>query len=132
MKKYSETRRKIDEFYHQRGKYAPDAYEFITDCVIRQVSALHEPRHLSARELLLGLKTQMQSAFGFMAATVLREWKISSASDIGEIVFDLINLGILSASEEDQRGDFDIDFDLLPLPPEQNRPFSEQEIPQID
>lgn len=132
MKKYSETRRKIDDFYHQNGKYAPDAYEFITDCVIRQVSDLDVPRHLSARELLQKLRTQIQSAFGFMSATVLQEWKISSASDIGEIVFDLIQLGILSASEEDQRSDFDIDFDLLPLPPAHIRPLSVQEIPQID
>ena len=127
----SETRRKIDEFYAQSGKYHPDAYEFITACVIEQVNSLEKARHLSALELLNGLKKQFHGNFGFLADNVLEAWKIKTPSDIGEIVFDLIALNILSASDDDKRSDFDI---VLPLTdPENVRKIAPQmEIPQID
>ncbi len=131
MQNISENRRKINELYQRSGKYHPDAYEFITSCVIEQVNALPEPRHLSAAELLTGLKKQFQSNFGFLAADVLDSWGIKSASDIGEIVFDLISLNILSASDDDKRCDFDLEFNLTE-PPCLRKASPNMEIPQID
>ncbi|MBE6366764.1 MAG: hypothetical protein E7052_02495 [Lentisphaerae bacterium] len=133
MEKYSESRRKIEAFCRRNNKYSPDAYEFVTDCVISQVNGLAAPRHLNARELLEGFRQQLQESFGFLSAAILQDWQLFTASDVGEIVFDLISLGILSASAEDQRSDFDIDFVLLPPgTPIQLTNFSAQEIPQID
>ena len=127
----SETRRKIDNFCAQTGKYHPDAYEFITSCVIAQVNSLEKARHLSARELLEGLKKQIHANFGFLADNVLESWHIKTPSDIGEIVFDLIELNILSASEDDKRSDFDIAMPLTD--PETVRKIAPQmEIPKID
>lgn len=131
MQNSTETRRKINEFCSQTGKYHPDAYEFITSCVIEQVNALAEVRHLSAGELLCGLKKQLYSNFGFLADNVLEAWEIKNASDVGEIVFDLIGLNILSASAEDKRSDFEIDL-LLTDPPRLKKNDPQMEIPQID
>ena len=131
MSNKSESRRKIEEHCFASGKYTPDAYEFITRSVIDQVSSLSAPRHLSAREVLQGVQDQLTDSFGFLTVEILRDWKIRTASDIGEIIFDLIALGILAASEDDKRSDFDIDFSLLPPPP--LRECSAQlEVPQID
>ncbi len=131
MQNSSETRRKINDFYAQTGKYHPDAYEFITSCVIEQVNSLEKARHLSAVELLDGLKNQLYRNFGFLAANVLEAWDINTASDIGEIVFDLIDLNILSAADDDKRSDFDIALALTD-PVHIRKTTPQMEIPQID
>ena len=131
MQNISDTRRKINDFCSKSGKYAPDAYEFITSCVIEQVNALDKVRHLSAEELLRGLKKQLQDNFGFLACNVLENWNIKTASDIGEIVFDLIGLNILSASEDDKRSDFELGMPLTDPQPRRKTDLK-MEIPQID
>ena len=131
MQKISDTRRKINDFYAQTGKYSPDAYECVTACVIDQVRRMDNPRHLSAREVLDGIVKSLPKEFGAVAFLVLEQWKIANASDIGEIVFDLIELGILSASAEDRRSDFNIDYPLYhPLRRKIN--LSALEMPKID
>ncbi|MBR2357338.1 MAG: hypothetical protein IKA65_04865 [Lentisphaeria bacterium] len=132
MQNMSETRRKINEFYERSGKYAPDAYEFVTGAVIEQVNRLDPPRHLSALEVLQGLKKQLADEFGILTALILESWNIQSASDIGEIVFDLINLQILSASAEDKRSDFDVEFKLVDQPRRRRKKRLDLEIPEID
>lgn len=132
MQNMSETRRKINEFYERSGKYAPDAYEFVTGAVIEQVNRLDPPRHLSALEVLQGLKKQLTDEFGILTALILESWNIQSASDIGEIVFDLINLQILSASAEDKRSDFDVEFKLVDQPRRRRKKRLDLEIPEID
>jgi uncharacterized repeat protein (TIGR04138 family) len=47
-----------------------------------------------------------------MAFDVLRSWGITAGSDVGEIVFQLIDAGILSRRDEDAREDFDTPLDL--------------------
>ena len=135
MSNKSESRRKIEEHCFASGKYTPDAYEFITRSVIDQVSSLSAPRHLSAREVLQGVQDQLTDSFGFLAVEILRDWKIRTASDIGEIIFDLIALGILAASEDDKRSDFDIDFVFFPPRTQSAAPRQldiNVEIPKID
>ena len=112
MQNISDTRRKINEFCQQSGKFPPDAYEFITACVIEQINRLEKIRHLSAEELLSGLKVQLKQKFGFLAADVLNEWNIKTAADVGEIIFDLIHINILSAADDDKLSDFEINFCL--------------------
>lgn len=50
--------------------------------------------------------------FGLMAKTVLNYWGVRSTSDIGEIVYHLIAVGDLQASEGDRREDFDDVYDF--------------------
>ena len=131
MQNISETRRKINEFCQHSGKFPPDAYEFITSCVIEQVNSLEHVRHLSAQELLAGLKKQLQEKFGFLAGNVLEAWNIRSSADVGEIIFDLISINILSAADDDKQSDFEINFSLT----DQSVPHKLDhilEIPKID
>lgn len=41
-----------------------------------------------------------------MASTVLRHWGISSTADIGRIVFEMIELGDMKKTDNDQFDDF--------------------------
>ena len=132
MHDISENRRKINEFCQQSGKYSADAYEFITSCVIEQVNNLDRMRHLSAREVVLGLKQQLVNHFGFLAGDVLKAWNIRQPSDIGVIIFDLISLNILCAADDDKQSDFDIDDIVLAEPAKLRKLNSQMEIPQID
>ena len=41
-----------------------------------------------------------------MAATLLSEWNLTKCSDIGDMVFNLIEEGIFSKQESDKHSDF--------------------------
>ena len=47
-----------------------------------------------------------------MARTVFRMWGIASTADVGEMVFNLIEAGLMSKTSEDQRLDFANVFNL--------------------
>jgi uncharacterized repeat protein (TIGR04138 family) len=93
-------------------RYARDAYAFVMDGLDHTVSALEERRHVSGQELLEGLCVFARDRFGMLAFDVLNSWGITSGRDVGEIVFHLIDAGILSRQEEDAREDFDTPLDL--------------------
>ena len=93
-------------------RYARDAYAFVMDGLDHTVSALEERRHVSAEELLEGLCGFARGKFGMLAFDVLRSWGITSGRDVGDIVFHLIDAGILSRRDEDAREDFDTPLDL--------------------
>ena len=64
------------------------------------------------RELLVGIKEYAAEQFGPMAAMVFERWGVRDASDFGEIVFNLIDVELLSRRPCDSRLDFvdGIDF----------------------
>jgi len=70
------------------------------------------PKHVSGRQLLDGVRGYAREEFGLMAATVLRLWGVRATMDVGEIVFNLIEAGLLSKTDSDSREDFRDVFDL--------------------
>lgn len=105
---------KIKQLADEDPRYLPEAYYFITSAVTFAVGRLSEPGHVTARELLRGIRDYAEQEYGALAADVMISWGINTASDVGELVYSLINAGLLSASKDDKRSDFDIEFDLLP------------------
>jgi len=102
----------VDRIREREPRYARDAYAFVMDGLDHTVSALDERRHVSGAELLDGLCVFARAQFGMLAFDVLRAWGIRTGGDVGEIVFHLIDAGILSRRDEDTREDFDIPLDL--------------------
>ena len=101
----------------QDRRYDREAYLFLREALDhtqRQLAAgkILEPRHVSGKELLAGLRTFALSQFGPMARTVLTEWGIKSCQDVGEIVFNMIDQGLLSKTDTDTREDFKDGFDF--------------------
>lgn len=94
-------------------KYSDDAYIFVREAVDFAIRHIGEVRHVSALELLENCKIYAQKQYGLLAQDVLENWRINSADDIGNIVFELIEAGSLSASPGDSREDFSIKFDLF-------------------
>jgi uncharacterized repeat protein (TIGR04138 family) len=70
-------------------------------------------RHVTGQELCEAIRRYALQQYGYLAKTVLNNWRIHSTSDFGEIVFNLIRAGQMRKTPSDQRQDFDgvYDFD---------------------
>lgn len=93
-------------------RYRPDAYLFVCEGVDYTCSRLDGRRDVSGRELIDGLCDLAIEHFGFLAPTVLERWGIRSTEDFGEIVFILVEFGLLGRSARDSKADFQNVFDL--------------------
>ncbi|OQY29719.1 MAG: hypothetical protein B6244_02720 [Candidatus Cloacimonetes bacterium 4572_55] len=93
-------------------RYKLSAYGFVLSSLNHIVSELDKPRHISGRELAIGVRDLAIEEFGPMALMVLEKWGIRQTKDFGNIVFDLVDLEILATQEEDQIEDFDNIYDF--------------------
>jgi len=102
-----ETIRSLDERYHE------DAYLFVIDAVESVLIEISEVRHISGAELCDGLRELAIARFGPMAKEVLNFWGVRGTEDFGNIVFNLVDAGLLLKTERDRIDDFvDVyDFD---------------------
>ena len=94
------------------SRFGPSAYHFIRQSLDHSIARLgrhgpeKKPAHVSGKELLEGFRDLAIKEFGPMAKTVLGEWGIFRCSHVGEIVFQLVQHGILGKSETDKPDDF--------------------------
>ncbi len=99
------------------SRYDQDAYFFIREALdytiqLRDKSARALGRHVSGQQLLEGARQYALQEFGPMAYRVLTHWGIHRSEDVGEIVFNLVNKGILGKTEHDRKSDFENGFDF--------------------
>ncbi len=93
-------------------KYHPQAYLFINDALQVAQEAFGRDKqsesggHILPRELLDGVRLLGQRRYGMMATSVFRCWGISSTADIGNVVFELVELGEMKKTDEDRLCDF--------------------------
>lgn len=92
-------------------RYAADAYRFLqvalTDAVsLQRKETRGEDRHVSGAELLEAFRKRALKEYGPMVMTVFEEWGIACCEDVGELVFNLIEIGAFGKSERDRREDF--------------------------
>ena len=78
MKHHTETRHKIESITKHDGRYKAHAYSFVMAAVEYTISLLPEPRHVSAAELLEGVRRYAVEEFGPMAKQVFNHWGIAS------------------------------------------------------
>jgi len=93
-------------------RYHRKAYLFVLSALNKAVEALPEPRHITGKELSEKCRELALKDFGPFARAVLEHWGISSTRDFGELVFNLLNWGILTKTEEDSKEDFVDVFDF--------------------
>ncbi len=103
----------VDRIRAEDPRFRREAYGFVMFALGVAVQALPPERradaarrHLSGPELLQGVVAAARREFGVMAPTVFREWGLRTAADLGELVFQLVESGQLSARPEDRREDF--------------------------
>ena len=69
-------------------------------------------RHVSGRELIEGIRRYAGELFGPLAPTVFRTWGVNRTEDFGELVFNLVESGLLGKTDTDRREDFAGGFDF--------------------
>jgi len=102
----------ITNLARKRGDFRAEAYYFTLDALNHQVEELSVRRHLSGPEVLGGVVRLAHRRFGEEAARILNGWGITCTRHVGEIIYDLIEAGILSKTEDDRLEDFEGGFDL--------------------
>lgn len=99
-------------------RYSRNAYYFVLDALDYTMSHLGrdqmtgEERHVGGRELLVGIRDYAADQYGPMADLVFERWGIVSGSDFGEIVFNLVDVELLSRRPTDSRLDFSDSVDF--------------------
>jgi uncharacterized repeat protein (TIGR04138 family) len=107
----------VDLIIAKDPRFARDAYTFIREALdFTQKLAGKETRgairHVSGQELLAGIRKFALEQFGPMAATVFEEWGVKSCRDFGEIVFNMVEIGLLAKTDKDTRDDFQNGYDF--------------------
>ena len=87
-------------------RYDLGAYGFLMASLDYNRSKTESSGHIPARELVLALIELSVMRFGPTAFTTLETWGIYTPLDIGRIVYNLIDIEILSKSDDDSLDEF--------------------------
>ena len=107
----------VDSIVAKDPRFARDAYACVREALdFTQKLVVKESRggirHVSGQELLNGVRQFALQQFGPMVVTVLKEWGVRSCRDFGEIVFNMVEIGLLAKTDKDTRDDFQNDYDF--------------------
>jgi uncharacterized repeat protein (TIGR04138 family) len=92
-------------------RYDPEAYNFIYESLDFTLKNVVTPKtrssqHVTGSELLEGVRRFAIEQFGCLAQMVLENWGIRKTSDVGEIVFNLVEYDLMGKQESDSKLDF--------------------------
>ena len=110
--KHPEPADLLQEILTRDPRYTVEAYAFVRDGLEFTVRRLDETRHVSGQELTAGLRDYALEEFGPMGKTILNGWGIERTEDFGEIVFNMVETGLLGKTEDDSRTDFANGYDF--------------------
>jgi len=116
----------LDRLRERNPRFHGKAYVFLLSALHHVLQSLDPPRHIRGIELAEGVRTLALKQFGPMARSVLGHWGIQSTEDLGEIVFALVDAGVLVKEETDRPEDFRQLFDFEEAF-ERNYPWSARE-----
>jgi uncharacterized repeat protein (TIGR04138 family) len=104
----------LERLRERNPRFQEMAYVFVLSALHYVLQHLPEARHISGRELAEGVRDLARERFGPMARSVLEHWGIHETGDVGDIVFALVEGGVLIKQDEDTRADFEnvYDFDV--------------------
>ena len=102
----------MDRIRLRESRFHEHAYLFVLASLEFCQARLPERRHITGRELCLACRDLALDRFGLMSRLVLEHWGVRGSSDIGDIVFTLVELGLLISQPNDTRDDFVGVFDF--------------------
>lgn len=102
----------LAELRKRDGKYNERAYVFVLAALEFAQTRLPARRHLSGAELAWACRDFALEQFGMLAAAVLTHWGVRSTEDFGQIVFMLIEVGLLARQPTDKLEDFEHVYDF--------------------
>ena len=108
----------LEKILKRDNRYRREAYPFVREALdfTQKIAAQNnkdEVRHVTGQELLDGIRQFALQQFGPMAMLVLNEWGVTTCEDFGEIVFNMVESGILAKTDKDTREDFRGGYDFF-------------------
>ncbi len=102
----------VKEIHQKDDRYAKGAYFFIREALDHTLKSLDKNSrknkgHVSGEELLEGIRSFALDRFGPMTLTLMNHWNIRQCRDFGNIVFNLVEFGILGRTDNDSLEDFE-------------------------
>jgi uncharacterized repeat protein (TIGR04138 family) len=96
----------LEKIFANDSRYHREAYIFLRDALEATLKRRKKARkdasgHVAASELLDGFRLHGLQEFGPMAITVFDYWGVHSSEDIGNMVFNLVQVGIFGKTDED-------------------------------
>lgn len=102
----------MDRIRLREARYDERAYLFVLAALEFCQQKLPERRHLTGRELAAGCRDLALARYGLLARAVLEHWGLCDSAGIGEIVFALVDVGLLMSQPNDSKEDFVGVFDF--------------------
>ena len=111
----------------KRTRYPVDAFLFVQRGLDFTVNRLHgeiddfedldpeeheSQRHVSGQDLCAGLRDFAIKEYGLLARTVLRRWNVTSCRDFGQVVFAMVDGGLMRKTDDDTIHDFNNVYDF--------------------
>ncbi len=99
-------------------RYDAVAYFFLKEALaysVKHKAAKKESQafsHVSGQDLLEGFRLYALEKYGPMSYWVLNQWGIHKCSDVGEMVFALVEANVLSKQPTDSKEDFAGGYDF--------------------
>ena len=102
----------MDRIRLREPRFHEHAYLFVLAALEFCQTKLTERRHITGRELSESCRALALERYGVMAGVVLQHWGVRSTADLGDIVFTLVDTGLLLSQPNDTRDDFVGVFDF--------------------
>ncbi len=108
----------VDLIRKENPRFDKGAYFFVKQALDHTLKSVKKDaesrvgRHVSGQELLKGIREFALEQYGPLAFTVLDRWGVRQCEDFGEIVFHLVDYGVLGKTEHDRREDFRGGYDF--------------------
>ena len=96
----------MEQIRLREQRFDERAYLFVLNALEYCQTSLTERRHITGPELAHACRELALQRFGVTAKLVLEHWGVRGTSDIGDIVFTLVDLGLLISQPQDSREDF--------------------------
>jgi uncharacterized repeat protein (TIGR04138 family) len=101
----------VEKLLQKDQRFARDAYQFTREALdytqkLTSKENRGAVRHVTGQELLEGIRQYALQQYGPMTLTVLEEWGVRQCRDFGEIVFNMVESGLLQKTDRDTRNDF--------------------------
>lgn len=121
------------EIVSQDPRYPVEAYDFVREALAYAADTMElsshvysEPdddaetisrrarreRHLTGQQLCEAIRRYALNQYGYMAKIVLNSWNLDKTSCFGDIVYNMISVGVMKKSSEDKRFHFDDVYDF--------------------
>ena len=107
----------LEKMLEHDPRFAREAYHFTRealDFTQKLISRENKGavRHVTGQELLEGIRQFALQQYGPMTLMVLEEWGVKNCRDFGELVFNMVESGLLAKTEKDTRDDFQSGYDF--------------------